>query len=1832
MNKAILSLVRISFLVLLGSFGLLAQNFDTSFSEAKYDRKKPPTTWHGGVEVESSTGAVSVNLPIGKGIGARGVRFQPTLSGRWAPQATNSYTTGFDGVNRWNTLGRISFGDPCGMEVTSPGYLKMAIKFAPVTGLEQHFLLPSGQTGAITSLVPSSNVNPAQIIQAFGYSGTPTRARIGTNRELILDLPPDPASSQADPLQIPHYQGGNVPESVKMECESLPARILIVDGSGATATEYQYDGAYYQKPHIGYDYSTGEAVLDSKWLRTFPSGSVTDWHVLVHTLYNVVYRAVATQNRFGDVLKFTYSAKHGPGWTQVSWYPKGTKTASEFTLQSTGATFTYSGGGVQESYTLAGGSAWTPPDVGEGTDYLTNFSDGTSMEAEDGSTCDPYEPSSKGNPTSLTNNGNGEQITWNYTSLPSFSYGNWDSSKGYLVPTRSNLVLLESMTFPGRTVKFKGWTVYPYSKNLVRNFADNPNLAYRPMTQSWFWGVTQVDEVDTATSTTRTTLHNRAIPIPAWVAQSPSRPTTQGADNNWSTTAFRDMVTHPDGSLTVLTFASPNSGNALTGLTGYLQNQAFAKHVEIRRDQYGPGATTPYLTTLKDRFDLHTPGDPAGDITNNATPFPTRTTTWDADTKVLNTVELADWDATNLGWNKTNKFISTSGSLPACSDVLGASMNFPSEPAPPPLTTLPSGGLDRSETRTYGSDAAHWFWGRMLTSKVPGQPLVTRAFNADNTLSSETYNDNDPISLKLSYSNFDGPNPKEVSLIGGSYIGGSAGATYTYDGWGYRNKISRTGADISVNQTNDPFGRPTQQKGPNGETTDISWDQAGRLRTVSPVSEEATVYTPESDHLGVTITRNAEVSYVRYNGFGEVIWEGRKDINGIWSHRSFGYDLMGRRTWETGWRTGRGSDYIWTSPMGPEDQHVEAQTGWTEITDQCLKWGTADDGSRICTVYKTINHPTVPEQWTYNNATHYEYNDPRGRVTRVVNANLEVATTSYSGLMRTVVTGQKYNPSTRGNLSGAATVSTVYVSDLLGRLSQVITTPDSVTFLDTEYSYDDGNRIIGVLQYPSSTFIGGKYVGTGTPQSRTWVYNSLGWLKTLVQPESGTTEYSSFDVNGKPWTTVYGSSSPTPVTLGATFDSLGRMLSRTGTGVSDTFVYDTAPGSGKGKLASATSGGVARTMEYLGRNGRLSKMTRTIDGLPYPFEFSYDTYGKLTSRKYPAGKTQVIHYRDDLGMPDKTGFSAGGADNSNLVSGLNYDPTTWNLVTMAYTNSATATYQYDLDQSRLSVLTHAIPGQISRRWEYKYTDAGRVGTDGEDYYGYDLLGRLTSASVRDVAWEPTATDISKSVRQSFSYDGFGNRIESTVRYFTNWTQGSTPPTTGMALTSTPTTFPALEVAFAAGSAALMKNQLPLTLANGASTGAAYDYQGNLNQVWARPGDSSTQVTLSYDALARVSSCTSKAGTELFTYDDEGLRIKVVNAAQGKTTYNIYNEARQLVAQYIKVGGGAPTWKKDILYIGTKEVAEVSVDGKTYVTLCDHLGTPRYIWSGSGAPLKQKFLPFGEQLTNPTTAANIAKGFTNHEQTDQSGLIYMQARYYLPFYGRFASPDPARDQHFEETQSWNINSYVQNNPVQSIDPTGMVMNPETVASPGTVLEPEISDVHTAVIPTPITTKAELEQGAKKIDPNDCRACHTPSTPESANLERAKKLVAEGKPIGDGECPQFTKAATGHGNDSTGGWYGTKPVLETGAKAGTAVMTRGKDGHYPKGNKTPKHTGVLSENVKPGAKSFKMFDQWAPRSWRSGEPPSEHTYRDKGGKGSPQQDASQYVIIEEFNRCF
>jgi RHS repeat-associated protein len=104
---------------------------------------------------------------------------------------------------------------------------------------------------------------------------------------------------------------------------------------------------------------------------------------------------------------------------------------------------------------------------------------------------------------------------------------------------------------------------------------------------------------------------------------------------------------------------------------------------------------------------------------------------------------------------------------------------------------------------------------------------------------------------------------------------------------------------------------------------------------------------------------------------------------------------------------------------------------------------------------------------------------------------------------------------------------------------------------------------------------------------------------------------------------------------------------------------------------------------------------------------------------------------------------------------------------------------------------------------------------------------------------------------------------------------------------------------------------------------------------------------------------------------------------------------------------------------------------------DHLGSTSILTRGSDnsivAASKARYYPYGGYRTVPT-AAQTDRGFTGHRHNNAIGLIYMNARFYVPYINRFASadilvPDPTNP------QSFNRYSYVLNNPLLYTDPTG-----------------------------------------------------------------------------------------------------------------------------------------------------------------------------------------------------
>ncbi len=119
---------------------------------------------------------------------------------------------------------------------------------------------------------------------------------------------------------------------------------------------------------------------------------------------------------------------------------------------------------------------------------------------------------------------------------------------------------------------------------------------------------------------------------------------------------------------------------------------------------------------------------------------------------------------------------------------------------------------------------------------------------------------------------------------------------------------------------------------------------------------------------------------------------------------------------------------------------------------------------------------------------------------------------------------------------------------------------------------------------------------------------------------------------------------------------------------------------------------------------------------------------------------------------------------------------------------------------------------------------------------------------------------------------------------------------------------------------------------------------------------------------------------------------------------------------------------------------------------DHLGSVEAVTDASGNKLVVLgYDPYGERRkpdwTGQLTEAEIedllgahgervSRGFTRHEHLDRTGLIHMNGRMYDPRLGRFLSPDPIVGDP-TSSQSWNLYSYVGNNPLSYVDPTGLV---------------------------------------------------------------------------------------------------------------------------------------------------------------------------------------------------
>ncbi len=181
-------------------------------------------------------------------------------------------------------------------------------------------------------------------------------------------------------------------------------------------------------------------------------------------------------------------------------------------------------------------------------------------------------------------------------------------------------------------------------------------------------------------------------------------------------------------------------------------------------------------------------------------------------------------------------------------------------------------------------------------------------------------------------------------------------------------------------------------------------------------------------------------------------------------------------------------------------------------------------------------------------------------------------------------------------------------------------------------------------------------------------------------------------------------------------------------------------------------------------------------------------------------------------------------------------------------------------------------------------------------------------------------------------------------------------------------------------------------------------------------------------------------TITYVYDTAGQRVKIVNGGV-TTVYPTanYNTDGTQAIKHIMANGVVATVK------GTGATAV------PYYVATDHLTGSNVVTTSTGTQEElMDYYPFGAiRLDEKAGTFSEQRKFTGQEYDVDTGLSYMNARYYNGTIGRFISQDPLEIVGFQTTdankfvqvisspQNWNTYSYALNNPLVAIDPSGLI---------------------------------------------------------------------------------------------------------------------------------------------------------------------------------------------------
>ena len=415
--------------------------------------------------------------------------------------------------------------------------------------------------------------------------------------------------------------------------------------------------------------------------------------------------------------------------------------------------------------------------------------------------------------------------------------------------------------------------------------------------------------------------------------------------------------------------------------------------------------------------------------------------------------------------------------------------------------------------------------------------------------------------------------------------------------------------------------------------------------------------------------------------------------------------------------------------------------------------------------------------------TTFEY-DPVGRVTRTTNPDGTYTQTIYRKWRTAFIDANDHKR--------------LEEKDAYGRLISV-----------EEYTGASGNyNLYATTSYGYNVLGNLVTVTDALSNQTTMVYDSLGRKTSMTDPDMGTWTYT-YDLNGN----LKTQTDAKVQAIQFSYDVLNRVtLKDYPTGVDVSYAYDetTINGTMKTVLITDASG---TTKSYFDQLGRVTKVIKTVDGVSYTTETTYNDLGKITSIKYP--DNDVVTYTYDSG--------------GNLYQVVGYVTyTNYNALGQAqnvgYGNGVTTSYQYYPQNYRLFSISTVKGTQGLINQSYSYDNAGNVmgitdsiNSNRTRTFNYDDLNRLKKETC-------VATGT-----LTYTYNKIGNILS---KEGVTYTYGSKPH----AVSST-------------------------------SDGKTYVYDANGNMI----NDSQRAIMYNYDNMP--ASLNYNGATTQFVYDGQGGRVK-----------------------------------------------------------------------------------------------------------------------------------------------------------------------------------------------------------------------------------------------------------------------------------------------------------------------------------------------------------------------